>query len=239
MENLHSIDLEQLAEIELQKDEEEQAQLCGDAVDSPTWEANDVSISHPYYGIACHGIIHVAGDDNSGRKAITFSCCRLPPCHEIDHVRLLEALFHPLKVLEAPNKTYYNQWVLFSNIQVTLAGVQLLGRGTKKTDHINASLRGPILSSLCGPLYSTHPFSLEDPIHYKDRPLISTVTVHKFGKKVLYMNYLSDLRDHLRFNRLIFPHEVLQHDEKLCVRQKGRPPPASKAPPPRPPLPTQ
>lgn len=53
------------------------------------------------------------------------------------------------------------------------------------------------------------------------------------------MNHLSDLREHLRFNRLIIPQEVLQHDEKLCVRQKGRPPPVTKAPPPRPPLPTQ
>lgn len=31
-----------------------------------------------------------AGHDRWGRRVVTFSCCRLPPCHQIDHGRLLE-----------------------------------------------------------------------------------------------------------------------------------------------------
>nr|XP_046190269.1 rho GTPase-activating protein 8-like [Oncorhynchus gorbuscha] len=64
-------------------------------------------------------------------------------------------------------------------------------------------------------------------------PLIS----HKFGKKLTYVNYLSELRDHLSWDQLIIPPDVLRHDERLQAAQKGGP--SSKTPPPRPPLPTQ
>ncbi|XP_042636985.1 rho GTPase-activating protein 8-like [Orycteropus afer afer] len=36
------------------------------------------------------------GDDHFGRKVITFSCCRLPPSHELNHKRLLEYLKYTL-----------------------------------------------------------------------------------------------------------------------------------------------
>uniref|UniRef100_A0A8C7WZB2 CRAL-TRIO domain-containing protein n=1 Tax=Oryzias sinensis TaxID=183150 RepID=A0A8C7WZB2_9TELE len=44
---------------------------------------------HPFYDIARHHIIEVAGDDNFGRKVIVFSACRMPPQHELDHHKLL------------------------------------------------------------------------------------------------------------------------------------------------------
>lgn len=31
-----------------------------------------------------------AGEDRFGRRVITFSCCRMPPSHELNHRRLLE-----------------------------------------------------------------------------------------------------------------------------------------------------
>uniref|UniRef100_A0A8K9UG41 Rho GTPase activating protein 8 n=1 Tax=Oncorhynchus mykiss TaxID=8022 RepID=A0A8K9UG41_ONCMY len=67
------------------------------------------------------------------------------------------------------------------------------------------------------------------------QPLIS----HKFGKKLTYVNYLSELRDHLSWDQLIIPPDVLRHDERLQAAQKGGLHPSSKTPPPRPPLPTQ
>ncbi|XP_075712079.1 rho GTPase-activating protein 8 [Rhinoderma darwinii] len=226
MENLHSIDFEELAEIELQKDEEEQAQWSGDTVvDSPTLEANDVSISHPYYDIARHGIIQVAGDDNSGRKVITFSCCRLPPCHEIDHVRLLEYLKHTLdQYVENDYTVVYFHYGLNSRNKPSLSWLQSAYKAFDRKYKKN-------IKALC----VVHPTNFIKVLWKIFKPVIS----HKFGKKVQYMNHLSDLREHLRFNRLIIPQEVLQHDEKLRVQQKGRPPPVSKAPPPRPPLPAQ
>uniref|UniRef100_A0A8C3CEI0 Rho-GAP domain-containing protein n=1 Tax=Cairina moschata TaxID=8855 RepID=A0A8C3CEI0_CAIMO len=68
---------------------------------------------------------------------------------------------------------------------------------------------------------------------------ISQYTGHKFGKKITYLNYLSDLREHLKYDQLNIPQEVIQHDENLQRKQKGKLPPVVKIPPPRPPLPTQ
>ncbi|XP_029455945.1 rho GTPase-activating protein 8 isoform X7 [Rhinatrema bivittatum] len=153
-EGMSEIDFEQLAEIELKKDECELSSL-GERKASllqPAAEEVDLSMDHPYYDIARHGIIQVAGDDNCGRKVITFSCCRMPPSHQLDHIRLLH---------------------------------------------------------------------------------------HKFGKKVSYLNYLSDLREHLKYDQLIIPEDVIRHDEKLRSAQKGQPIPSTITPPPRPPLPTQ
>ncbi|XP_069823987.1 rho GTPase-activating protein 8 isoform X2 [Dendropsophus ebraccatus] len=225
MDHLQSVDFEELAEIELQKDEEEQVQLGGDTVDSPTREANDVSISHPYYDIARHGILHVAGDDNSGRKVITFSCCRLPPCHEIDHVRLLEYLKYTLdQYVENDYTVVYFHYGLNSRNKPSLSWLQSAYKAFDRKYKKNLKA-----------LYVVHPTNFIKVLWKIFKPVIS----HKFGKKILYMNHLGDLREHLRFNRLIIPQEVLQHDEKLRVQQKGRPPPVIKAPPPRPPLPTQ
>uniref|UniRef100_A0A8C5PTD6 Rho GTPase activating protein 8 n=1 Tax=Leptobrachium leishanense TaxID=445787 RepID=A0A8C5PTD6_9ANUR len=195
---MQAVDFEQLAEIELQKDEEDLAHLehQESAVNRPL-EANEINLNHPFHDIARHGIIHVAGDDHFGRTVITFSCCRLPPCHEIDHGRLLGFLKFTLdNYVENDYTVVYFHYGLNSRNKPSLSWIQ----STYKAFERN----------------------------------------HKFGKKVLYMNYLSDLREHLKFNRLIVPPEVLQHDDKLRASQKGRSAPSSaKCPPPRPPLPTQ
>ncbi|KAI4831732.1 hypothetical protein KUCAC02_001261 [Chaenocephalus aceratus] len=48
-----------------------------------------LSWDHPFYDIARHQIIEVAGDDNFGRKVIVFNACRMPPHHQLDHHKLL------------------------------------------------------------------------------------------------------------------------------------------------------
>uniref|UniRef100_A0A8C3CCS5 CRAL-TRIO domain-containing protein n=1 Tax=Cairina moschata TaxID=8855 RepID=A0A8C3CCS5_CAIMO len=63
---------------------------------SPPFEDTELNINHPYYDVARHGIIQLAGDDNFGRKVITFSCCRMPPSHQLNHTRLLEYLKYTL-----------------------------------------------------------------------------------------------------------------------------------------------
>nr|XP_033784042.1 rho GTPase-activating protein 1 isoform X2 [Geotrypetes seraphini] len=43
----------------------------------------------PYYDIAWRQIVEVAGDDKYGRKVILFNACRMPPSHQLDHIKLL------------------------------------------------------------------------------------------------------------------------------------------------------
>ncbi|XP_054058356.1 rho GTPase-activating protein 8 isoform X3 [Rissa tridactyla] len=179
---MSEIDYEKLAEIELQKDEAEDMQSeQEEAFVPPPLEDPELNINHPYYDVARHGIIQLAGDDNSGRKVITFSCCRMPPSHQLNHTRLLEYK----KNLKA--------------------------------------------------LYVVHPTNFIKILWNIFKPLIS----HKFGKKITYLNYLSDLREHLKYDQLNIPQEVIRHDENLRGKQKGKLPPVVKVPPPRPPLPTQ
>ncbi|XP_064372952.1 rho GTPase-activating protein 8 isoform X3 [Dromaius novaehollandiae] len=94
---MSEIDYEKLAEIELQKDEAEDAQSDQEKTFiPPQLEDPELNINHPYYDVARHGIIQLGGDDNSGRKVITFSCCRMPPSHQLNHTRLLEYLKYTL-----------------------------------------------------------------------------------------------------------------------------------------------
>eukprot|EP00075_Anas_platyrhynchos_P016849 XP_027306102.1 rho GTPase-activating protein 8 isoform X7 [Anas platyrhynchos] len=84
-------------------------------------------------------------------------------------------------------------------------------------------------------LYVVHPTNFIKILWNIFKPLTS----HKFGKKIIYLKYLSDLREHLKYDQLNIPQEVIQHDENLWRKQKGKLPPVVKIPPPRPPLPTQ
>nr|XP_045007461.1 rho GTPase-activating protein 8 isoform X3 [Jaculus jaculus] len=55
-----------------------------------------LSTDHPFYDVARHGILQVAGADQLGRLIVTFSCCRMPPSHQLNHQRLLEYLKYTL-----------------------------------------------------------------------------------------------------------------------------------------------
>ncbi|XP_059537388.1 rho GTPase-activating protein 8 isoform X2 [Myotis daubentonii] len=183
-QSMARLDLEELAEIELQRDEEEAAALGAVRRPSAVATADQdpaLSLSHPFYDVARHGILQVGGEDHLGRRIVTFSCCRMPPSHELNHRRLLE---------------------------------------------YKKSLKA---------LYVVHPTSFIKVLWTVFKPLIS----HKFGKKVTYFNYLSELREHLRCDQLAIPPEVVRYDEKLRNLHRGRPPAPAKTPPPRPPLPTQ
>ncbi|XP_078424465.1 rho GTPase-activating protein 8-like isoform X2 [Cetorhinus maximus] len=193
------MNLEQLAEKELCKDEEEQRILSGESSVSaltPLAGGPPLDLNNPFYDVARHGIVQVAGDDNYGRKLVIFSCCRMPPSHQLNHRKLLEYLKYTLdQYVESDYILVYFHYGLRSSNKPSLSWLQ------------NA---------------------------YKefDRN-------HKFGKKVIYVNYLSELREHLNYDQLIIPSEVIQYDEKLRASQKGGPPRPAKTPPPRPPLPQQ
>ncbi|XP_032044849.1 rho GTPase-activating protein 8 isoform X2 [Aythya fuligula] len=194
---MSEIDYEKLAEIELQKDETEDAQSGQEKTFmSPPFEDTELNINHPYYDVARHGIIQLAGDDNFGRKVITFSCCRMPPSHQLNHTRLLEYLKYTLDhYVENDYMVVYFHYGLKSLNKPSLKWLQTAYKEFDRN--------------------------------------------HKFGKKITYLNYLSDLREHLKYDQLNIPQEVIQHDENLRRKQKGKLSPVVKIPPPRPPLPTQ
>ncbi|XP_060922993.1 rho GTPase-activating protein 1 isoform X2 [Limanda limanda] len=106
---------------------------------------------HPFYDIARHQIIEVAGDDNFGRKVIVFNACRMPPHHQLDHHKLL---------------------------------------------------------------------------------------IFKFGRKINYVSYLSELEDVVKCDQLLIPARVKEYDNKLRASLKpSAQPPMSPAR--SPPLPDQ
>nr|XP_020469184.1 rho GTPase-activating protein 8 isoform X4 [Monopterus albus] len=221
-------DLEQLADLELQKedeDEEDQSgiQGCPSPLPSSTFSPDP---SHPYYDVARHSIIQVSGDDNYGRKLITFSSCCLPPSHQLNHQRLLEYLKFTLdQYVEMDYILVYFHYGLRSTNKPSLKWLRDAYSEFDRKYKKNLKT-----------LYVVHPTNFIRIVWNIFKPLIS----HKFGKKLTYVNYLAELRDHLNYEQLVIPPDVLRHDEKLRAAQKDGPPSSVETlPPPRPPLPTQ
>ncbi|KAI9518127.1 hypothetical protein NQZ68_040248 [Dissostichus eleginoides] len=217
-------DLERLAEIELQKEEEEdEDQSC--VTDGPSTNSCSSDPSHPYYDVARHGIVQVCGDDKFGRKLIVFSSCCLPPSHQLNHRRLLEYLKFTLdQYVEMDYILVYFHHGLRSGNKPSLKWLREAYAEFDRKYKKNMKT-----------LFVVHPTNFIRIVWNIFKPLIS----HKFGKKLIYVNYLPELREHLNYEQLIIPADVLRHDEKLRLAQKGGPAPSVKTPPPRPPLPTQ
>ncbi|KAG6925303.1 Rho GTPase activating protein 8, partial [Chelydra serpentina] len=224
---MSEIDFEELAEIELQKDEAERARMekRKTSFTPAACEDTELNINHPYYDVARHGIVQLAGDDNSGRRVITFSCCRMPPSHQLNHSRLLEYLRYTLdQYVENDYTLVYFHYGLNSRNKPSLNWLQSAYKEFDRKYKKNLKA-----------LYVVHPTNFIKILWNIFKPLIS----HKFGKKITYLNYLSDLREHLKYDQLNIPEDIIRHDENLRDKQKGRPPSSAKVPPPRPPLPTQ
>uniref|UniRef100_A0A8B9LQU7 Rho GTPase activating protein 8 n=1 Tax=Astyanax mexicanus TaxID=7994 RepID=A0A8B9LQU7_ASTMX len=165
------------------------------------------------------------GDDKYGRKLIIFSSCCMPPSHQLNHHRLLEYLKYTLdQYVESDYTVVYFHYGLRSINKPSLRWLRDAYREFDRKYKKNLKT-----------LYVVHPTNFIKVIWNIFKPVIS----HKFGKKLTYVNYLAELREHLNYDQLIIPPAVLRHDEELRAAQKGGPPPPAKVPPPRPPLPTQ
>uniref|UniRef100_A0A8C6Z3T1 Rho GTPase-activating protein 8 n=1 Tax=Nothoprocta perdicaria TaxID=30464 RepID=A0A8C6Z3T1_NOTPE len=161
----------------------------------------ELNINHPYYDVARHGIIQLAGDDNSGRKVITFSCCRMPPSHQLDHTRLLEYLRYTLdQYVENDYTVVYFHYGLKSRNKPSLKWLQTAYKEFDRKYKKNLKA-----------LYVVHPTNFIKILWNIFKPLIS----HKFGKKVIYLNYLSELREHLKYDQLSIPQEVIRYVASL------------------------
>ncbi|XP_012783677.2 rho GTPase-activating protein 8 [Ochotona princeps] len=184
-----------------------------------------LSMSHPFYDVARHGILQVAGNDRFGRCVVTFSCCRMPPSHQLNHQRLLEYLKYTLdQYVESDYTLVYFHYGLNSQNKPSLSWLQSAYKEFDRKYRKNLKA-----------LYVVHPTNFIKVLWGFFKPFIS----HKFGKKITYFNYLSELREHLACDQLPIPPEVVRYDQRLRSLHKGQPLPPAKTPPPRPPLPTQ
>ncbi|XP_054939256.1 rho GTPase-activating protein 1 isoform X2 [Physeter macrocephalus] len=178
----------------------------------------------PYYDIARHQIVEVAGDDKYGRKVIVFSACRMPPSHQLDHSKLLGYLKHTLdQYVESDYTLLYLHHGLTSDNKPSLSWLRDAYREFDRKYKKNIKA-----------LYIVHPTMFIKTLLILFKPIIS----FKFGQKIFYVNYLSELSEHVKLEQLGIPRQVLKYDDFLKSTQKS-PATAPKPMPPRPPLPNQ
>ncbi|XP_033004650.1 rho GTPase-activating protein 1 isoform X1 [Lacerta agilis] len=188
----------------------------------------------PYYDIARHQIVEVAGqgalhgvqpgDDKYGRKVILFSACRMPPSYQLDHVKLLSYLKYTLdQYVESDYTLVYLHHGLTSENKPSLSWLRDAYREFDRKYKKNIKA-----------LYIVHPTMFIKTLLILFKPLIS----FKFGRKIFYANYLSELEEHVKLEQLGIPSQVLKYDEYLRSLQKPSQVP-QKVTPPRPPLPNQ
>nr|XP_014343502.1 PREDICTED: rho GTPase-activating protein 1 [Latimeria chalumnae] len=150
----------------------------------------------PYYDIARHQIVEVAGDDNYGRKVIVFSACRMPAIHQLDHRKLLEYLKLTLDTfVESDYTVVYFHHGLTSENKPSLMWLREAYREFDRKYKKNIKA-----------LYIVHPTTFIKTLLILFKPIIS----FKFGRKISYMNYLKELEEHLKCDQLVIPLRVLK-----------------------------
>ncbi|KAM4601791.1 rho GTPase-activating protein 1 [Polymixia lowei] len=183
-----------------------------------------LSWDHPFYDIARHQIIEVAGDDNFGRKVIVFNACRMPPHHELDHHKLLLYLKGTLdQYVESDYTLIYFHHGLTSDNKPSLSWVRDAYKEFDRKYKKNIKA-----------LYIVHPTMFIKTLLILFKPLIS----FKFGRKINYVSYLSELEDVVKCEQLVIPARVREYDNKLraSLKPTAQPP---MSPPRSPPLPNQ
>ncbi|XP_038846723.1 rho GTPase-activating protein 1 isoform X2 [Salvelinus namaycush] len=157
-------------------------------------EGSHLTWDHPYYDIARHQIVEVAGDDNFGRKVIVFNACRMPPHHELDHHKLLMYLKATLdQYVESDYTLIYFHNGLTSENKPSLSWLRDAYREFDRKYKKNIKA-----------LYIVHPTMFIKTLLILFKPLIS----FKFGRKINYINYLSELEDIVKCEQLVIPTRV-------------------------------
>uniref|UniRef100_A0A7N8YNN2 Rho GTPase activating protein 1 n=1 Tax=Mastacembelus armatus TaxID=205130 RepID=A0A7N8YNN2_9TELE len=179
---------------------------------------------HPFYDIARHQIIEVAGDDNFGRKVIVFNACRMPPQHQLDHHKLLMYLKGTLdQYVESDYTLIYFHYGLTSENKPSLSWLRDAYREFDRKYKKNIKA-----------LYIVHPTMFIKTLLILFKPIIS----FKFGRKINYVSYLSELENVVKCDQLVIPACVKEYDNKLraSLKPTAQPP---MSPPASPPLPNQ
>lgn len=162
----------------------------------------------PFYDVAKHRILEIAGDDSYGRKVIVFAACRLPPSKEIDHERLKLYLRHTLdQYVENDYSIVYFHYGLHSHNKPTFKWLREAYREFDRKYKKNLKA-----------LYVVHPTTFIKVLWTIFKPLISA----KFGRKVMYVNYLQELEKHIHIDQINIPERVIEHDALMQEKHKPR-----------------
>ncbi|XP_030620919.1 rho GTPase-activating protein 1 [Chanos chanos] len=180
-------------------------------------EGTHLSWDDPFYDIARHHIVEVAGDDNFGRKVIVFNACRMPPHHQLDHHKLLMYLKQTLdKYVESDYTVIYFHHGLTSENKPSFGWLRDAYREFDRKYKKNIKA-----------LYIVHPTMFIRTLLILFKPLIS----FKFGRKINYVNYLSELEEVVKCEQLVIPSRVQEYDNK--IRSSLKPAAQVAASPPR------
>ncbi|XP_011495256.1 PREDICTED: rho GTPase-activating protein 1 isoform X2 [Ceratosolen solmsi marchali] len=196
-------------------------------VDAPVIETADdlaaldteLADEEDYQDISRLGIVEVVGDDSAGRKVIVVSACKLPPVSKevFNHAKLLRYLTHTLDTfVEQDYSLVYFHHGLTSKNKPPLSW---LWQAYKAFDRkYKKNLKA---------LYLVHPTNFIRIVWQIFKPAISA----KFGRKMMYVNYLDELAQYINLDQLIIPQQVIDHDEQLMLKNKKNistsPPPSS------------
>uniref|UniRef100_A0A8C9RK76 Rho GTPase activating protein 1 n=1 Tax=Scleropages formosus TaxID=113540 RepID=A0A8C9RK76_SCLFO len=176
---------------------------------NPTSSRSTLDMNDPFYDIARHQIVEVAGDDNFGRKVIVVSACRMPPTHELNHHMLLQYLKHTLdQYVESDYTLIYFHTGLTSENKPSLSWLRDAYREFDRKYKKNIKA-----------LYIVHPTMFIKTLLILFKPIIS----FKFGRKINYINYLSELEDVVKCKQLVIPSRVKEYDEKIRASLKPTP----------------
>ncbi|XP_053472432.1 rho GTPase-activating protein 1 [Ictalurus furcatus] len=188
-------------------------------------EGSHLAWDDPFYDIARHQIVEVAGDDNFGRKVIVFSACRMPPQHQLNHHMLLMYLKQTLdKYVESDYTLIYFHHGMTSENKLSLSWLRDAYREFERKYKKNIKA-----------FYIVHPTLFIRTVLIFFKPLIS----FKFGRKVHYVNYLSELEEIVKCDQLVIPSRVRAYDDKIRMNLKPSVVPGPISPAHSPPLPFQ
>ncbi|KAG7313210.1 hypothetical protein JYU34_000309 [Plutella xylostella] len=150
------------------------------------------------------GVVEVVGDDEGGRRIIVVSACRLPQSKDLHPDRLLRYLMFTLdKYVEQDYSVVYFHFGLTSKNKLPPSW---LWKAYKAFDRkYKKNLKA---------LYLVHPTNFIRIVWQMLRPAISV----KFGRKMMYVNYLHELQQHLDLDKLCIPEPVLQYDKLLLSK---------------------
>ncbi|PNF26991.1 Rho GTPase-activating protein 1 [Cryptotermes secundus] len=180
------------------------APVIATGVDSLSYPFVDDEMEEDFSEVAKYGIVEVVGDDTYGRKVIVVSACKLPGNKVLDHALLLRYLMYTLdKFVEEDYSLVYFHYGLTSKNKPPLSWLWQAYRAFDRKYKKNLKA-----------LYLVHPTNFIRVVWQIFRAAISA----KFGRKVMYVNYLHELKQHLHLDQISIPQPVLEHDERLLQK---------------------
>eukprot|EP00092_Neocalanus_flemingeri_P033272 GFUD01036183.1.p1 GENE.GFUD01036183.1~~GFUD01036183.1.p1 ORF type:complete len:520 (+),score=159.53 GFUD01036183.1:131-1690(+) len=147
-----------------------------------------------------YGIVDVVGDDKGGRKIIVVSACKFPPNKSFDNQRFLRYLMATLdQYVDMDYSLVYFHHGLTSKTKPPLSWLWELYKVVDRRYKKNLKT-----------CFIVHPTNFIRVVYNFFKPIISA----KFGRKIQYVNRLSELSQSMNLDRLPIPKEVIDFDRK-------------------------